>query len=212
MKRLRVPGWCLALAMVFVLGIGGAVSNVSAAYVPMGPVQFVLVGDTVAFTQDSFLVRNNNGTLTDADSPAWWYKVGNDVWTQTNDITTPVVISGQNGSIIQFGIYPALAQSSATEGAWITTAGTGNALFTGNGNEITTLPNGLGVDMSGNPILIDWDQITWLQGTATWNIQDATTAITLTQGSMSPVPIPAAAWLLGSGLIGMLGLRRKLNT
>jgi hypothetical protein len=24
------------------------------------------------------------------------------------------------------------------------------------------------------------------------------------------VPIPAAAWLLGSGLVGILGLRRKL--
>lgn len=29
--------------------------------------------------------------------------------------------------------------------------------------------------------------------------------------SGSPVPIPAAAWLLGSGLIGLIGLRRKMR-
>lgn len=27
----------------------------------------------------------------------------------------------------------------------------------------------------------------------------------------SPVPIPAAVWLLGSGLVGLFGLRRKMN-
>ncbi|MBV5305373.1 MAG: VPLPA-CTERM sorting domain-containing protein [Desulfobulbaceae bacterium] len=26
---------------------------------------------------------------------------------------------------------------------------------------------------------------------------------------MAPVPVPAAAWLLGSGLLGLFGLRRK---
>jgi hypothetical protein len=29
--------------------------------------------------------------------------------------------------------------------------------------------------------------------------------------SPAPVPIPAAAWLLGSGLIGLFGIRRKLR-
>jgi hypothetical protein len=28
----------------------------------------------------------------------------------------------------------------------------------------------------------------------------------------SPVPVPAAAWLLGSGLIGLLGVRRKMRS
>ncbi len=27
----------------------------------------------------------------------------------------------------------------------------------------------------------------------------------------SPVPIPAAVWLLGSGLIGLAGVRRKIR-
>ncbi|HET6421439.1 MAG TPA: VPLPA-CTERM sorting domain-containing protein [Geobacteraceae bacterium] len=30
-------------------------------------------------------------------------------------------------------------------------------------------------------------------------------------GSVAPVPIPAAAWLLGSGLMGLVGLRKRLG-
>jgi hypothetical protein len=30
--------------------------------------------------------------------------------------------------------------------------------------------------------------------------------------SMSEVPIPGAIWLLGSGMIGIVGIRRKLKT
>ena len=31
---------------------------------------------------------------------------------------------------------------------------------------------------------------------------------TMTVTSISPVPIPGALWLLGSGLIGLIGIRR----
>lgn len=30
-------------------------------------------------------------------------------------------------------------------------------------------------------------------------------------GQLDPVPVPAAVWLLGSGLVGMIGLRRKMK-
>jgi hypothetical protein len=36
-------------------------------------------------------------------------------------------------------------------------------------------------------------------------------AVNLTNINASPVPIPAAAWLLGSGLIGLVGLRRRFK-
>ena len=30
-------------------------------------------------------------------------------------------------------------------------------------------------------------------------------------GTMSEVPVPAAVWLLGSGLIGLIGIKRKIK-
>jgi len=32
------------------------------------------------------------------------------------------------------------------------------------------------------------------------------------QSQLAPVPIPAAAWLLGSGLIGLIGIRRRIRS
>ncbi|MBG0789705.1 MAG: hypothetical protein H0S80_04315 [Desulfovibrionaceae bacterium] len=37
---------------------------------------------------------------------------------------------------------------------------------------------------------------------------DSSSAVVLTNFDYNPVPIPGAAWLLGSGLIGLVGLRR----
>jgi hypothetical protein len=30
-------------------------------------------------------------------------------------------------------------------------------------------------------------------------------------GEVAPVPVPAAVWLLGSGLLGLVGLRKKIR-
>jgi hypothetical protein len=40
---------------------------------------------------------------------------------------------------------------------------------------------------------------------------DSTVAPALNGASVNVVPIPAAAWLLGSGLLALVGLRRKLS-
>ncbi len=51
--------------------------------------------------------------------------------------------------------------------------------------------------------------------TIMWTTTSASTTIDfLTTGDcdkVAPVPIPAAAWLLGSGLLGLVGIRRRKN-
>ncbi|HUJ16751.1 MAG TPA: VPLPA-CTERM sorting domain-containing protein [Nitrospirota bacterium] len=38
----------------------------------------------------------------------------------------------------------------------------------------------------------------------------ATTNIMASQANVTPTPIPAVAWLLGSGLMGLAGIRRRM--
>ncbi|MFZ0448699.1 MAG: hypothetical protein WAL98_05600, partial [Desulfatiglandaceae bacterium] len=59
MKRFRMSGFCLALAVVFVLGISGAVSNVLAA----DPVQIILNDDNMTLTHTT--IGDRNATYTD---------------------------------------------------------------------------------------------------------------------------------------------------
>jgi hypothetical protein len=49
-------------------------------------------------------------------------------------------------------------------------------------------------------------------GTYTWSWGAGNTADSFTLVVGNPVPIPAAAWLLGSGLIGLFGLKRRFKS
>ena len=62
-----------------------------------------------------------------------------------------------------------------------------------------------GVDANGNPVDLEWIQYVelWQSGTDGWTAEiDAISDV-------SAVPLPGAFWLLGSGLLALLGLGRK---
>jgi hypothetical protein len=93
------------------------------------------------------------------------------------------------------------------------------------GEALDTLPDivTVGPDMEGHfripyerllgDNLLSDDQIYDLRGDENWSGQGNTwtESETLTYAKFTVVPIPAAVWLLGGGLIGLLGLRRRLK-
>ena len=57
------------------------------------------------------------------------------------------------------------------------------------------------------PGALPWDPVTFTMNKGTDTTTDYFAAITV--ANAPAVPVPAAVWLLGSGLIGVIGLRRK---
>jgi len=72
------------------------------------------------------------------------------------------------------------------------------------------------------PVTSDWDiELCTICGTATVTVNNATILATSSafpgfqpyfSGSISQVPVPAAAWLMGSGLLGLVGVARRRRT
>ena len=121
-----------------------------------------------------------------------------------------IIINGENGLIIQFGIYP--EPMTYVDYPFITTAGTGKDPFTFTNNQgdpvtVTTMSDIEDVEIISSIINIDWGGINF----GSFNINNTETTLTVTSGSLSTIPIPAAALLLGSELVGMLGLHRSLR-
>ena len=66
--------------------------------------------------------------------------------------------------------------------------------------KIVDIPgNGYFTDADGDPIYDAW--VTWDSGGVDFE------AI----GVINTVPVPGAVWLLGSGLLGFIGIRRKMK-
>jgi hypothetical protein len=73
---------------------------------------------------------------------------------------------------------------------------------------------GAGIQQAGNGLgaVVSLYGITGNGTTGQTNSYDLTDALTLTAGGVleaSPVPIPAAVWLFGSGLLGLIGVGRR---
>ena len=70
-------------------------------------------------------------------------------------------------------------------------------------------------DDNPDQVGIDWFQYMLLTGESPgggvplWSGPDPDSTFVFSTGHTNPVPIPGAIWLLGSGLLGLIGIRRK---
>jgi len=189
MKRLRMSGILMVFCLSLLL-IGMSVSTGSAA--DINPVGIVLNGSTVTL---SSLGSGDRGA-THVDDLYFWYGFDPDAddWTSTRfqDDPSGITFTDHDGDILYWG-----AAGNSTPDAPFSETATSMIFSDPSGSGFATV------------------DLLWAPGSnGSFTFTNMEQTITVTAGSVSPsaVPIPAAAWLLGSGLVGMLGLRRKLNT
>lgn len=77
-----------------------------------------------------------------------------------------------------------------------------------NANSYTSMPTS-GTSVSGIDYFV-WNNFSAPQGNPSWNyFFDVGNVVFKADFAPAAVPVPAAAWLFGSGLIGLLGLKRR---
>ena len=118
--------------------------------------------------------------------------------------STPPVTSVTAGDVFRLDFENTNNNDLSAVGLWIE--------IDGNRYESASLYTLAAIDPPG-PISVALALNIGVTGTVTnlgWIIQNVEDEKDVYHMTVNPVPIPAAVWLLGSGLIGLVGLRRKL--
>ncbi len=90
-------------------------------------------------------------------------------------------------------------------GGWGYTLGSGAAWGAGFNNSLTGLSGGM--KMSFAAIDLGTDAVSMNTFAGTWSVNAANGTLNYT--TVSAVPVPAAVWLFGSGLLGLVGISRR---
>jgi hypothetical protein len=64
------------------------------------------------------------------------------------------------------------------------------------------------IQTDGTPVIPDVGN-PYMEGVNEYGDEDLVIGKLGSSSTLSPVPIPAAVWLLGSGLLGLIGIRRR---
>ena len=127
-------------------------------------------------------------------------------WDQTSSNTGPrdfkLAYSTDGSTFIDFATYPVLANSSPNP-VWNSTTASAIYSLTQDLSSVAALNNRAAVYFR----LIDTSTVSANGGTVGTGGTDRVDNFTVS--GISAVPLPAAAWLLGSGLLGLGGLMRR---
>jgi hypothetical protein len=186
----------------------------------------LVVGNSLIFQPTNFTAESLNGAGADTANQTLII----DVMATTPGFDITSVIMAEQGDYIRSGIDASVAASMRLG---VTSATTGCGLFPCNDSTITNI-GGLG-DTGGATVGWSGSATVDLADTAGWgsdsavqvSFQNNLSATTLSNGEtasiqkklggvglyVNQVPVPAAVWLFGSGLIGLVGVaRRKRRT
>ncbi len=227
----------IAMAVALVAGLvsGGAAQAVTAIILQPATINtlfagggtFSMIGTAsgVSYVDPGDTITGSSHNIVGAYNPPGW-----DVNT-TQTATAPSAIASFNfnntGTFVNIFTASASSQAGVTGGGPVPSGTVGFSGPIANGDTITVnlssfFANGAGVDfgqgsaaatgivsnVAGNNFdyVLDWTSPInggplALVGTGTWHLTGT--------GSVSAVPLPTAVWLLGSGLIGMVGVARR---
>ncbi len=127
----------------------------------------------------------------------------------TSDPANPIDIPDQS-----FSLHGFLANPSVTNPVFIGTFNVNGGLLTGTFNDLTVN------FLSNNDIMFDAN-LTYTSGSLKGNLTGgrieggqnaAGTQLAAKLGPVTVVPVPAAIWLFGSGLLGLAGIARRRKT
>ncbi len=160
-----------------------------------------------------FGVKGASATYMD---PVSFYVVDDDTGSNDDSVTLSFAVNNSQGGTLQY---------STDNVSWITvTGGTTGPIAASNWQQVwMRIDNGSGsYDTDGevtflgeetnsglyNSVNVIWDTIKLPNFSVDVDIYNY---VANDDDNVAPVPIPAAAWLLGSGLFGLVGVRRRMK-
>ena len=221
MRDIKISGMCVALAVVFLLAISGSVSADTIARWDYndgnnivdegaGTQGYAVFSGSVTSTDQFSTVSNqaayriNYGQISGTTSGVTW-AVSTAGYT---DVNLSLQLIRNNSSIPRFLQLYSFdgANWNALTGGDIDLGTNTNASNTWTNHAFDTTVLGLSSNNNADFVLGLFEAGEPTNSfTTAYHVMDN---VTITG---NPVPVPAAAWLLGSGLLGMLGLRRRFK-
>jgi hypothetical protein len=167
----------------------------------------------MAGTEKTPVSQGTTGLVIGVATPVGTYHAGDPVVGDTNAITAPWSFFGNTGSDYTTVPITGSTETGLNFSGWTVAWNTLAAIPMGSGAWGTGYTNGVARfvwdGVYGHTYTLDYHGTVPLGDPS--NFGGVQYALHL-EGVVNPVPIPAAVWLLGSGLLGLVGVARRRKT